>query len=168
MNREEQREQLERLMEEYGTSLLRMCAVYLRDREQAQDAVQETFIKAYRHMNYFRGECSEKSWLTGIAINTCRDYRRSAWFRHVDRRVQMEQLPETPAPDAFRDHTVLAEVNRLPKQCREVILLRYYQGLKLKETADALKISTSAVKQRINRANAMLRERLKEWYFDEE
>ena len=168
MNREEQREQLERLMEEYGTSLLRMCTVYLRDREQAQDAVQETFIKAYRHMNHFRGECSEKSWLTGIAINTCRDYRRSAWFRHVDRRVQMEQLPETPAPDAFRDHTVLAEVNRLPKQCREVILLRYYQGLKLKETADALKISTSAVKQRINRANAMLRERLKEWYFDEE
>jgi len=63
---------------------------------------------------------------------------------------------------------VLAEVNRLPKRYREVILLRYYQGMKLKETADALQISTSSVKQRMKRANAILRDRLKEWYYDEE
>ena len=63
---------------------------------------------------------------------------------------------------------MLAEVNRLPKQYREVILLRYYQGMKVKETADALKLSSSAVKQRIKRANAILHDRLKEWYFDEE
>ena len=141
-------EKLEELMDEYGSSLLRMCAVYLRDCDLAQDAVQDTFVKAYRHRNSFRGECSEKSWLIGIAINVCRDYQRSAWFRHVDRRVDMETLPERPAPDRFPDNTVLSEVNRLPKRYREVILLRSYQGMKLKETADALQISVSAVKQR--------------------
>ena len=52
--------QLEQLMEEYGTQLLRMCTVYLHDCDLAQDAVQETFLKAYRHMSAFRGECSEK------------------------------------------------------------------------------------------------------------
>ena len=168
MDREEQREQLEQLMEEYGTQLLRMCAVYLHDDNLAQDAVQDTFMKVYRYLPTFRGECSMKSWLMGIAINTCRDYHRTAWFRHIDSRVDTETLPETPAPDAFADHTVLAEVNRLPKRYREVILLRYYQGMKVKETADALKLSSSAVKQRIKRANAILHDRLKEWYYDEE
>ncbi len=168
MDRNEQREQLEKLMEEYGTQLLRMCAVYLRDCDLAQDAVQETFIKAYRHLPAFRSECSVKSWLSGIAINVCRDYLRTAWFRHIDRRMDTNALPETPAPNDFRDHTVLAEVKRLPKRYREVILLRYYQGMKLKETADALQISSSAVKQRIKRANTILHDRLKEWYFDEE
>ena len=71
-------------------------------------------------------------------------------------------------PEAFRQIFKLAEVNRLPKRYREVILLRYYQGMKLKETADALQISTSSVKQRMKRANAILRDRLKEWYYDEE
>jgi len=168
VDREEQRERLERLMEEYGTQLLRMCTVYLRDCDLAQDAVQDTFIKAYRHLTAFRGECSEKSWLMGIAVNTCRDYLRTAWLRHIDRRMDTDALPETPAPDSFEDHTVLAEVNRLPKRYREVILLRYYQGMKVKETADALKLSSSAVKQRIKRANTILHDRLKEWYFDEE
>lgn len=168
MDLKEQREQLEQLMDEYGTQLLRMCTIYLRDRDLAQDAVQDTFLKAYRHLPAFRGECSRKSWLMGIAINTCRDYLRTAWFRHIDRRTDADALPETPAPDNFKDHTVLTEVNRLPKRYREVILLRYYQGLKVKETADALQLSASAVKQRIKRANAILHDRLKEWYFDEE
>lgn len=164
----ERREQLERMMEAHGTPLLRMCAVYLRDAHQAQDAVQETFLKAYRRMDDFRGECSEKTWLTGIAINVCRDYRRAAWFRHVERREDLDALRETPAPDADADDTVLSEVTRLPRRYREAVLLRYYQGLKLKETAEALQISNSAVKQRLKRANAILRERLKEWYFNEE
>ena len=168
MDRQKQREKLNELMEEYGTQLLRMCTVYLRDRDLAQDAVQDTFIKAYRHLPTFRGDCSTKSWLMGIAVNTCRDYLRTAWFRHNDRRIDTDALPETPAPEVFVDHTVLAEVNRLPKRYREVILLRYYQGMKVKETADALKLSPSSVKQRIKRANAILHDRLKEWYFDEE
>lgn len=165
---ETERQRLERMMDEYGSSLLRMCAVYLRDHDLAQDAAQDTFVKAYRYMNTFRGECSEKSWLMGIAINVCRDYQRTAWFRHMDRRVNMDALPESPVLDDFPDHTVLAEVNRLSKRYREVVLLRYYQGMKLKETADALQISQSAVKQRQKKANAILRERLKEWYYNEE
>ena len=57
-----------------------MCYAMLRDAEQAKDAVQETFVKAYRAMDDWRGACSEKTWLTRIAVNTCRDMRRSAWF----------------------------------------------------------------------------------------
>ena len=69
---------LERMVNQYQGLLLRMCYVYLKDMEQAKDATQETFLKAYRAMASFRGECSEKTWLIQIAVNTCRDMQRPA------------------------------------------------------------------------------------------
>ncbi len=161
------RSELDRLMEQYGSSLLRLCALYLKDADLAQDAVQETFLKAYRHLNDFRGESSEKTWLTTIAVNTSRDMLRTAWFRHRSR-IDVDSLPERPADFEFPDSTVLTEVMRLPAKYREVVLLRYYGGLKLRETASALRLSPGKVRSRLNRANAILRDRLKEWYYDEQ
>ncbi|MBQ8137293.1 MAG: sigma-70 family RNA polymerase sigma factor [Clostridia bacterium] len=154
-------------MEQYGSSLLRMSALYLKDADLAQDAVQETFMKAYRHLKDYRGQSSEKTWLTAICVNTCRDMLRTAWFRHQSR-IDPDMLPERPADFAFPDHTVLTEVMRLPVKYREVVLLRYYVGLKLKEVASALQLSEGKVRARLNRANFILRDRLKEWYYDEE
>lgn len=82
--------ELTRMIEQYSSSLLNMCYIYLRDRELAEDALQETFLKAYRTRSSFRGDSHEKTWLTRIAINTCRDMRRSAWFTHVNRAVTPE------------------------------------------------------------------------------
>ena len=161
------RSELDRLMEQYGSSLLRMSALYLKDADLAQDAVQETFIKAYRHLNDYRGESSEKTWLTAICVNTCRDMLRTAWFRHQSR-IDVDSLPERPADFAFPDNTVLTEVMRLPAKYREVVLLRYYEGLKLKEVASALRLSEGKVRSRLNKAGSLLRDRLKEWYYDEE
>ena len=154
-------------MEQYGSGLLRMSALYLKDADLAQDAVQETFIKAYRHLNDYRGESSEKTWLTSICLNTCRDMLRTAWFRHHSR-IDVDSLPERPADFSFPDDTVLTEVTRLPAKYREVILLRYYEGLKLKEVAGALRLSEGKVRSRLKKANDLLRDRLKEWYYDEE
>ena len=154
-------------MEQYGSGLLRMSALYLKDADLAQDAVQETFIKAYRHLNDYRGESSEKTWLTSICLNTCRDMLRTAWFRHHSR-IDVDSLPERPADFSFPDDTVLTEVTRLPAKYREVILLRYYEGLKLKEDAGALRLSEGKVRSRLKKANDLLRDRLKEWYYDEE
>ena len=67
---ESSRFEIERLMEQYGSSLLRMCALYLKDADLAQDAVQETFIRAYRHSDNYRGDSSEKTWLTAISATT--------------------------------------------------------------------------------------------------
>ena len=161
------RSKLDRLMEQYGSSLLRMSAIYLKDADLAQDAVQETFIKAYRHMNDYRGDSSEKTWLTTICVNTCRDILRTAWFRHISR-MDLDTLPEKPAEFEFPDNTVLTEVMRLPAKYREVILLRYYEGMKLKEVSSALGLSDGKLRTRLNKANEILRDRLKEWYYDEE
>ena len=166
-SRLDSRSEIDRLMEQYGSSLLRMSALYLKDADLAQDAVQETFIKAFRHLNEYRGDGSEKTWLTSICINVCRDMLRTAWFRHQSR-IDLDTLPERPADFSFPDNTVLTEVMRLPAKYREVILLRYYEGLKLKEVASALRLSDGKVRSRLNKASGILRDRLKEWYYDEE
>ena len=156
------------LVNAHQTSLLRMCYLNLHDREMAEDAVQETFIRAYRHLDNYRGESSERTWLTAIAINVSRDMLRTAWFRHQSRSTDIDTLPEKPAEFEFPDNTVLTEVMHLPAKYREVILLRYYEGLKLKEVASALGLSDGRVRSRLNKANELLRDRLKEWYYNEE
>lgn len=160
----DRRERLTELMREHGNAIFRMCYMHLHDVQLAEDAAQETFLKAYRHLGSFRGECSEKTWLTGIAINVCRDFLRTAWLRRVDRSVDISLLPECAQADEFRDSTVLTQVMQLPPKLREVILLRYYQEMSLKETADALHIGVSAVKARQKKAGDILRRQLKEWY----
>ena len=167
MTQTERRDRLTQMMLDHGDAIFRMCYLHLRDVQLAEDATQEAFLKAYRRMDTFRGECAEATWLTGIAINVCRDVLRTAWLRRVDRSVDISLLPECAQADEYRDPTVLTEVMRLPAKLREVILLRYYQGMSINETADALKVGTSTVKARQKRANDLLRQRLKEWYDEE-
>lgn len=158
---------LERLMEQYGDSLLRMCWMLLHDWEWARDAAQESFIKAYRAFNSLRQGETEKAWLMRIAINTCKDMRRSRWWRMVDRRITPDDLPESGREDAMPDSRPLVEVLNLPEKYRKVVLLHYYQGMTLEEIGQTLGASASTIRTRLFRAKAMLRQRLERWYYDE-
>lgn len=153
-------ERLEEMMARYGDALIRMCCLYLRDASLAEDAAQDTFVKAWRHMNRFRGDCSEGTWLMRIAINVCRDYRKTAWMRHIDRSTPLSALPEQGRDDVRPDSPVLEAVMALKRREKEAVLLHYYQGFTIRETAKALGISESAVKQRLQRANRQLKHEL--------
>lgn len=164
----EREQTLLRLMETYRNDLVRMAYLYLGDRALAEDATQETFLKAYRHLSSFRGESSEKTWLMRIAINTCRDLRRSAWFRRMRRTVSLDQAQITAAEDFFRDDTVLRAVMALPQRDKQVILLRYYQEMKVAQIARVLHVPEANAASRLKRARDRLRQTLEGWYFDEE
>ncbi len=159
---------LQRMMDEYGSALLRLCYVYLRDAQLAEDAVQDTFLKAYRALDAYRREGSEQTWLMRIAVNTCRDYLRTAWFRRVDRRIAPEDVPQGAVEPKLPDNTVIREVMALSPKYKEVVLLRFYQGMKLHEIADTLHVSIETVKARLRVAKDKLRQGLEGWYFDEE
>ncbi|MBQ7519855.1 MAG: sigma-70 family RNA polymerase sigma factor [Clostridia bacterium] len=150
----------ELLVAQNQEKLLRTCYLYLRDRQLAEDAVQETFLKAYRSLPAFRGDSSEKTWLMRIAVNTCRDLYRSEWFRHMDRRVIPEELPESGMPFTSREESLIVEVMRLPRRLREATLLYYYHGMDEREIAEALGVSRSAVSDRLSRARRKLKELL--------
>ena len=150
-------QELIRLVGAYQTSLLRMCYTILRDQAQAEDAVQETFLKAYKSMETFRGDSSEKTWLMRIAINTCRDFRRSSWVRYLDRRVIPEDLPLASNPLEEKSVELTAAIMRLPQKLQEATLLHYYQNMTTREIADALKVPQSTVATRLKRARIKLR-----------
>ena len=151
---------LERLILEHEVSLKRLCYFYLHDRVLAEDAVQETFLKAYRFLKDFRGEANERTYLTRIAINTCKDMLRTGWLRHMDRRVTPEELPARQETDPYH-REVAAAVMNLPWKLREVTLLYYYQGMTMPEIAEILHISQPAVTGRLKRAREHLKKELK-------
>lgn len=167
---DDRKQLLETWINQYTDALLRVCYVSLRDRAQAEDATQETFLKAWQHMGQFRSksDVSEKAWLMRIAVNTCRDYLRTAWFRRVDRRIAPEDVPQGAVEPKLPDNTVIREVMALSPKYKEVVLLRFYQGMKLHEIADTLHVSIETVKARLRVAKDKLRQGLEGWYFDEE
>lgn len=158
---------IERMMNEHGDGLMKLCFMMLGEHALAEDAVQETFLKAYRAYPKFRHEASEYTWLTRIAVNTCKSLRARAWFRLEDRRANPEDIPGLHAREQWPDDTVLNAVMALKPRYRDPILLHYYQGLPVKEIARALGIAVSTVSVRMLRARNMLKDALKEWYFDE-
>lgn len=152
------------MVERYGGMLEGLCARLLSDRDLAQDAVQETFLKAYLRMESFRGrgESSERAWLMRIAVNVCRDQQRSKWFRFVDGRISADTL-ELSAGESIEDAVVLkAVVCSLPEAHRAVVLMHYYQDMSAEEIAAAVSRSTDSVYRRLREARAMLGEMLAE------
>ncbi len=163
MMAETREQRLTHMVEAYQGMLLRVCYVCLKDMQQAQDATQETFLKAYRELDRFREASSEKTWLIRIAINTCRSMQRSAWFRHTDRRITPEDLP-LAAGTAVDDERLdlMCSLLKLPEKLREVTLLYYWQEMTVQEIAQILGIAHSSVSVRLQRAREKLHDLL-EW-----
>lgn len=159
MNREER---LSRWIDDYSDAILRTCFLYLSDQTQAEDALQDTWIKAWRHMGEYerKGILNDKAWLMRIAINTCKDYRRTAWFRHIDNRKALDELPPRLLQAEQEDHTLSLMVMELPDRYKQVVLLHYFQGLTQRETAEALGLTPSAVLRRLRSAEALLKQSL--------
>ncbi len=146
-------------MWEYGGAIYRLCYAYLADFAQAEDATQDTFLKAWRNMEQFEGrnQSSEKTWLTRIAVNVCHDYHRSRWYRHVDMSRALEELASEGGMAVGEDRALLQDIAALPEKYRQVILLYYYQNMNQYEISRALGIGRSTVSCRLKRARKVLK-----------
>lgn len=83
-------ELFKKLVTQYGNSILRMCYMYLKDYQLAEDVTQETFLQVWNKYETFENKSSEKTWITRIAINRCKNCMRASWFK----RISIEELPE--------------------------------------------------------------------------
>ena len=167
MVQDPRREWLDTVITRWEKTMLRLCFAFLGDTALAEDAVQETFFKAWKSFDRYRGDAAEKTWLTRIAVNTCKDLLKSAWARNTDRSVTPDTLPEGSAPFDEQDDTVTRAVLSLPDDLKEAVLLRWYQGLTLEEMARVLRLPRSTVNYRLKKAKALLRDELEEWYDEE-
>ncbi len=146
---------LSRWYDAYGTDVLRLCWFYLGSRADAEDAVQETFLKAWRHMERFQGRnaCTPKTWLMKIACNACRDCLRRASRK---REVPKWDLPAFEQA-SLEDRELILDVMALPEKYRAPLLLFYLQSMTVRETANALRVSPSTVTRRLEKARGMLK-----------
>lgn len=132
--------------------------------------MQDTFMKAWYCMEQFEGRngSNEKTWLMRIAINICRDYRRSKWFRHVDMSKAIEEIPLHMNTPLLEDQILLMDILQLPEKCKKVILLYYYQGLTLQEVAQVLGTTYSSVQRQLHKAQGLLKQTLTGRNIDDE
>lgn len=163
---EEKTAWLEGALPRWESGLTRTALAYLGDYALAQDAVQDTFLKAWRGYGRFRGEADEKTWLMRICINTCKDMLRSAWFRRVDRSVTLDSLPQGAVPFTPQDDALTRAVLTLPRKLREDVLLRCCQGFTWEETARALGISRSSAAARLQKARTLLQKEMEGWPYE--
>lgn len=160
------------LVERYQTRLYRFCCQWLPDGEDAREAVQDTFVKAYSALPRYRCQGHFSAWIYRIALNECRDRHRSKSGRQ---RRLTAALPEIangdeyrcsrPAPDELAAKTCEWErlrrgLDELPRRLREVAVLRGVEGLSEAVCAEILGISRRAVEGRYYRARRELAARL--------
>ena len=150
------------LMNEYGDSVLRMCCIYLRDYQLAEDMAQETFLRVYQHYGDFNNRSSLKTWILQIAINLCRNQMRTRWWKSRSR-TEIGEIQTNEYEDSFLEREmILEEIGKLPPKYKEVILLYYYQELTITEIAEVIGEKESTVKARLVRARNKLKPELKE------
>ena len=159
---------LDLLISKYGDAMLRMCYLYLKDFHLAQDAVQDTFIRAYRGYSGFKGLSEEKTWITKIAINVCKNYLRNPWRKIVYPESALENLPADHDGGIHTDDTLIVSIKKLKPKYKEAILLCYYQEMSIKEISETLRIPMGTVSVRLKRAREILKTDLEGWYFGDE
>ena len=143
--------------DEYGTDILRYCFLFLGNRTDAEDATQETFLKVWRNIGRFeaRNGCSPKTWIIKIASNTCRDYLRRGWRKHENRQITPEDLKKLGSTSE-EDRELIMDVMNLPEKYRQVVLLVFWHGMTIRETAECICTSESTAFRRLEKAKKMI------------
>src|SRR5712664_1745863 len=169
----------EQLVKKYDRNVFRIAQHITQNREDAEDVVQDAFLKAYQNLKQFQGNSKFYTWLVRIAVNEALMKLRK---RKTSKTVSMDEDVETedgsvprevadwsPNPEQLFGQSELSDIlaktiQGLPTGFRTVFVLRDVEGLSTEETAETLGLSVPAVKSRLLRARLQLRERLNRYF----
>lgn len=169
----------EELVRRYDRNVFRIAQHITQNREDAEDVVQDAFLKSFQNLEQFQGQSKFYTWLVRIAVNEALmklRKRRPERFVSLDEDVKTEEdsIPReiadwSPNPEQQYNQAELKDIlgktiQGLPPGFRTVFVLRDVEGLSTEETAEALDLSVPAVKSRLLRARLQLRERLNKYF----
>lgn len=149
----------------YGDRLYAAAFNILRQRQDAEDAVQEAMIRLYRTDKDFESEEHIKSWLIRVTVNVAKSMFTSFWHRN---RIAYEEYMDELAFDDERDRDLMEAVLSLPAKYRIIVHLYYYEGYKTREIAEILQLSGNTVKTRLVKSRTILKTKLEGWEDDEQ
>ena len=159
----------EMLMRRYNQRLFRVIRSIVMNDEEAEDVLQEAWVRAYEHLDQFAGRASFSTWVTRIAFHEAlaRTRKNRRWtplenpegeiMAEAERRQTTAETPEMQAERSQLGRMLQAAVDALPETYRSVFVLREVEQLSTTETAECLELSEEAVKTRLHRSRALLR-----------
>ena len=150
--------------EKYRDNIYAIAFNYFRNRQDAEDAVQEVFLKYHRAGKDFDSAAHIRNWIIRVAINECKNVTLSSWFKKREPLAEYEQTLCFEEPEESR---LFESVMALSRKYRSVLHLFYYEDYSFREIAELLGISESAVTTRLARGRNKLKKELKEVWADE-
>ena len=144
----------------YGDRLYAAAFNITRQRQDAEDAVQEALLRLYRSDKEFESEEHVKAWLIRVTINIAKSTCTSFWHRN---RVPYEDYMDDIPFEDENDKDLMEAVLSLPDKYRIIVHLYYYEGYKTREIADTLKLSENTVKTRLLQSRKLLKNKLEGW-----
>ena len=153
------REDYERIVHTHMDTIYRIAVSYTKTPADADDIVQQTFVKLLSKKGVFTDEEHEKRWLIRVCINECNSFFSSFWRRNVD---SFETMTTEPQFTTQENTDLYDAVKRLPGKCSIVVYLFYYEGYSTREIAKLLHIKEATVRTRLVRARKLLKEQLRE------
>ncbi len=156
------KEQMEEIYNRQCDTVYRVCFLYLKNEQEALDAVQETFLRLFQKNPVFQDQEHEKAWLIRTAINYCKDVQKSFWKRNrsvyeeaAGQKMQYDRMPE-------EQRLILQTVLGLPPKYKDIVYLHYYEGYSIEEIAKLMHKNASTMRSRLSRAKELLRKELKD------
>ena len=160
------REDYERIVRKHMDTVYRIAVSYTKTPADADDIVQQTFVKLFSKKETFADEEHEKRWLIRVCINECNSFFSSFWRKNVD---SLETLATEPQFSSPENTDLYDTIKRLPGKCSIVVYLFYYEGYSTKEIAKLIHINEATVRTRLVRARKLLKEQLREaWQYERE
>ena len=150
---------IEAIIFQYSDMLYRLCIIMLKNGSDAEDAVQESFIKYIRKAPHFQDKEHEKAWLIKVATNQCRDILR---FR--TRYPLIEEADMNKAGFEASDSGILDALTTLPEKYRLVLTLYYIEQMRIEEISKIIARTPSAVKMRLQKGRKLLEETYRKEY----
>ena len=140
------------MYEKHAKSVYGICLMYLKNKDDAEEAVTETFIRIMQANPIFENDAHTRAYLIQTAVNISKNLLKSSWHRNVVKDEDVLMYMATP----------MEELLQLPPKYRVVLYMHYYEGYKAQEIADMMKVSLSAVLSRLARGRKKLKDILTE------
>lgn len=151
------------LVELYGNKLLRTLYLMTRDEKEAEDIVQETFIRVFKYIDSFKGDSSLYTWIYRISQNIAKDklVSQTITIPYEDIEISSENIEEILV-DKINREILKKELNELNFIYKQVIILFYYEDLSIKEISQILEEKEGTIKSRLSRGRNLLKKALRE------
>ena len=151
--KDQRSKQFEEIYHRHIAMVFRVCMSYLKNRDDAEDAAADVFLRLWRSNKSFPSEEYEKAWLLRVTVNRCLDH----WKKRDNRHERIDDHVLMQSGDSFSEDETLAAILELPEQYKAVIYMYYYEGYTSKEIAAILRKPSSTVRSYLQEARQYLK-----------